>query len=176
MILTNVEVFAINDKTHQEVDAEGSTVQAKTVSLLVTSDQARKLMAASYKSTISLSLRRPDDDTGLVEDIAEPEPSIPMPSFQQMGPTFAAQPKLPEYRMEILEGGTSSEVHRYTFDDRESLPREFSSSGGGSTSTPPASDFPFPDEEQGTGSPAGGPVKTPAKAPAQASAREYPSL
>ncbi len=177
MILANVEVFAINDQTHQEVDAEGGTVQAKTVSLLVTSDQARKLMAASYKSTISLSLRRPDDDTGLDDDLVETEPtkSISMPDLRQMMPSMPVGPPKEEYTMDVLEGGNSGEVHRYTFDDRDSLPRELSPSGGGMNNTPPASDFPFPTEEQDTGSPVGGPVKTPANGPAQASARGVPS-
>ena len=167
MILTNIEVFAINDKTTVEVDTEAGTVQAKTVSLLVTSDQARKLMAHSYKSTISLSLRRPDDESG-VESIEEPiaryEPIQPMPSL----PAMPVEPQ-EQYFMEVLEGGSSGAVRRYAFDDRESLPREISSTGGEVSQGPPASDFPFPNEGSPTGTPpAAGPTQ---EAPAPASAR-----
>ncbi len=164
MILSNIEVFAINDKTTVEVDTEAGTIQAKTVSLLVTSDQARKLMAHSYKSTISLSLRRPDDESGLEappeETIARYEPIQPIPPV----PSF--QPVVPQeqYFMEVLEGGSSSAVRRYSFDDRDSLPREVSSTGGETSPAPPANDFPFPNE----GSPTGGPTQ---EGPAPASAR-----
>jgi pilus assembly protein CpaB len=161
MILTNIEVFAINDKTTVEVDTEQGKEQARTVSLLVTSDQARKLMGFSTRSTISLSLRRPDDESGpdadSLDTIVSREPVVQpqVPAFQ---PELAAAPR-DQYYMDILEGGSSSGVRRYAFSDRESLPHEVTSSDGEAVQVPAAGDFPFPHEGKTTESPAGGPPK-----------------
>ena len=42
--MTNIEVFAINDRIDRVVDGEGNSIDAKTVSLLVKPEQAKKLM------------------------------------------------------------------------------------------------------------------------------------
>jgi pilus assembly protein CpaB len=61
-ILSDVTVFAINDRISRDPDGEESAMMAKTVSLLVKPDQAEKLMLAEELGTIRLSLRRTDDD------------------------------------------------------------------------------------------------------------------
>ena len=60
-ILKNVRVFAVNDQTAQEIDQEGRTIVAKTVSVLVKQDQVAKLMLATELGTLRLALRRPNE-------------------------------------------------------------------------------------------------------------------
>lgn len=60
-ILTNCRVFAVNEQIHRETDAQGNSIQAKTVSLLVTPKQAEILVLASKLGSLSLSLRPPDE-------------------------------------------------------------------------------------------------------------------
>ncbi len=60
-ILKNVRVFAVNDQTDQEIDQEGRTIVAKTVSVLVKQDQVAKLMLATELGTLRLALRRPNE-------------------------------------------------------------------------------------------------------------------
>jgi pilus assembly protein CpaB len=161
-ILANIEVFAINDKVTREVDGEGSSMQAKTVSLLVTPSQATKLMAHSYHGRINLSLRRPDDDEDSVEEIADLEPVAPpvetgLPVFET---DFSPEPADSGFVMEVLEGGSAESVRRYTWDTDSELPRELTSvgsSGGEELADEASDDFPFPIDEEGEeGEPADG--------------------
>jgi pilus assembly protein CpaB len=62
-ILKNVRVFAVNDQTDQEVDQQGQSIAAKTVSLLVKQDQVAKLMLAMELGTLRLALRRPNEES-----------------------------------------------------------------------------------------------------------------
>ncbi len=59
--LQNVTVFAVNAKTEQSVDEEGKSIQAKTVSVLVTPTQAQKVALVSRLGSMHLTLRRPDE-------------------------------------------------------------------------------------------------------------------
>jgi Flp pilus assembly protein CpaB len=155
-VLSNIEVFAINDKVTREVDNEGGSMQAKTVSLLVTPDQANILMAHSYRGHINLSLRRPDDNLEIAEQVDDPEPVAPpldndlnsMPVFE---PDFGLQPEDSGFVMEVLEGGSSESVRRYTWDSDGQLPRELTAVGGGAESIEEEAtdDFPFPLGEEG---------------------------
>lgn len=61
-ILKNVRVFAVNDQTDQEVDQQGRSIAAKTISLLVKQEQVAKLMLAMELGTLRLALRRPNED------------------------------------------------------------------------------------------------------------------
>jgi len=61
-ILTNCRVFAVNEQIHRETDAQGNSIAAKTVSLLVTPKQVEVLVLASELGALSLSLRPPDED------------------------------------------------------------------------------------------------------------------
>lgn len=67
-ILKNVRVFAVNDQTAQEIDQEGRTIVAKTVSVLVKQDQVAKLMLATELGTLRLALRRPNETLDDTED------------------------------------------------------------------------------------------------------------
>jgi len=62
-ILQRVKVFAIDSVIDLErIDAENKAMQAKTISLLVTPDQAQKIMLATELGQVRLVLRSPDDD------------------------------------------------------------------------------------------------------------------
>jgi pilus assembly protein CpaB len=61
-ILSNVRVFAVNSETDQEVDEDGQTIVAKTVSVLVKQKQVAKLMLATELGTLRLALRHPNED------------------------------------------------------------------------------------------------------------------
>jgi len=67
-ILKNVRVFAVNDQTAQEIDQDGRTIVAKTVSVLVKQDQVAKLMLATELGTLRLALRRPNEMLDDTED------------------------------------------------------------------------------------------------------------
>ena len=62
-IMQNVRVFAVDDIYSTDELEEKSTMQAQTISLLLTPEQTEKLTIASELGTIRLSLRNPDDDT-----------------------------------------------------------------------------------------------------------------
>jgi len=71
-ILTNCRVFAVNEQIHRETDSQGNSIQAKTVSLLVTPKQVEILVLASRLGSLSLSLRSPDetgdDESGTTDE------------------------------------------------------------------------------------------------------------
>lgn len=62
-ILQDIKVFAVNDVLELEKDAgSGQSIAAKTISLLVTPQQAAKVMLASQLGMIQLVMRSPEDD------------------------------------------------------------------------------------------------------------------
>lgn len=61
-ILSDVTVFAIDDRISREPEDEESAMSARTVSLLVKPDQAEKLLLAEELGTIRLALRRTDEN------------------------------------------------------------------------------------------------------------------
>ena len=68
-ILENIEVFAINSQFTQSADIEeNSSIQAKTVSLQVTPDQANNLVYFAEQGRLRLTLRSPDEEGGQGED------------------------------------------------------------------------------------------------------------
>ncbi len=144
-ILENIEVFAINEKVTRELSADGTAIQAKTISLLVTPDQAKTLMPHSSRGIVMLTLRSQDDSE---EVAAAPRPTpVPEPVPEPALPIFATSPfEAPptgnEFVMEIMEGGASN-VRRFRWDDRESLPRELTNEDNNANAAPEM-EFPFP--------------------------------
>lgn len=61
--LEDVRVFAVNQTTSRDQDEEGNKINAKTISLLLKPAQVEEMLLASRLGQISLSLRRPDDQT-----------------------------------------------------------------------------------------------------------------
>ncbi len=138
-ILQDIEVFAVNDQIHRDTDSEGRKIEARTVSLLVTPDQAETLMLFTNTGLMSLSLRHPDE-----KEVASTEPKsanqgaasidalkalLPPFAASSSPPNATAEPPVvdntPEFTMEVIEGG-SGNVRSYNWDSRDSLPRELS--------------------------------------------------
>jgi len=68
-ILQDIKVFAVNDVV--EVGSQkdsGKTITAKTISLLVTPEDAEKVMLATQLGAVQLVMRGPDDDEHVVTD------------------------------------------------------------------------------------------------------------
>jgi pilus assembly protein CpaB len=62
-ILQDIKVFAVDSVVDLEKEKEpGKTIAAKTISLLVTPEQAVKVMLASQLGTVNLVMRSPEDD------------------------------------------------------------------------------------------------------------------
>ncbi len=62
-ILQDIKVFAVNDVIGLESEKDNSkSIAAKTISLLVTPEQAAKITLASQLGTIQLVMRSPEDD------------------------------------------------------------------------------------------------------------------
>jgi pilus assembly protein CpaB len=152
-ILTDVIVFAVNERIDRDVEGDGSVIQAKTVSLLVKPDQAEKLALAEELGHLTLSLRRADDDTDMesegasLEDLhtqeqvgfstdrnsSEPAPQDSLlgllDSMKTPSQAVVAAPAVPMTTMEIY---SPDGVSTYTWDDPNRLPRELSGSDVGS--------------------------------------------
>lgn len=61
-LLQNVEVLAVDRRLDKEEDGEAELTEPKSVTLLVTPDQAAKLDLGMNMGTLHLSLRNPEDD------------------------------------------------------------------------------------------------------------------
>ncbi len=72
-ILQDIKVFAVNDVVGMENDADpGKSIPAKTISLLVTPEQAAKVTLASQLGKIQLVMRGPGDDKQVPDAQATP--------------------------------------------------------------------------------------------------------
>lgn len=67
-ILRNITVFAVNDQISRDPEAQGTSIDAKTVSLLVLPKQSEILLLARQLGTIHLTLRKGDDDTQIATE------------------------------------------------------------------------------------------------------------
>lgn len=151
VILTNTEVFAIDDRITREVDTDGTggSTQAKTVSLLVTPEQGSKLMLFSQLGKLSLSLRRFDDDDVAVMDtsdivgfgrpLGEPEPTPPIEEEPEPSDEYADA----AYTMEVIEGGEGGD-RRYHWNDPNELPLELQAESGKGNKAEPTGRGPSP--------------------------------
>jgi pilus assembly protein CpaB len=88
-ILQNVPIYAVNEKIIRETSVDGKVVNARTVTLEVTPEQAQNVTLAMKMGDLSLSLRSPGDDesfdydgTGISQllgdpgDVVEPPPRV----------------------------------------------------------------------------------------------------
>ena len=73
-ILQDIKVFAVDDVVdlEHEKDSSGKSIAAKTISLLVTPNQAAKVMLATHMGTINLVMRSPEDDEQIANAQARP--------------------------------------------------------------------------------------------------------
>jgi pilus assembly protein CpaB len=63
-VLQDIKVFAVNDVVEMDKEKDGATrsITAKTISLLVTPEQAAKVMLAVQMGIVNLVMRSPEDD------------------------------------------------------------------------------------------------------------------
>jgi pilus assembly protein CpaB len=72
-ILQDIKVFAVDDVVDLEKEKENSKpIPAKTISLLVTPEQAAKLTLATHMGVINLVMRSPEDEEQVVNTQAKP--------------------------------------------------------------------------------------------------------
>ena len=162
IILQNIRVFAVDQAVQRSGDGGEERTVAKTVSLMLTPEQASKLSLAEQIGEISLTPRNPDDDEVAswsevnIDDLladgekntreqeqgvadSKPEPAKPSPLVA------ALPPGKPPFRMEIVE---AQDVREALFDAETGKPIR-------------------PEvEERGAGGPAVTPSPSPAAAPA----------
>lgn len=138
-VLENIEVFAVNEQIHRDLDSAGNSIQARTVSLLVTPEQSERLMYFSQIGVMSLQLRHPDEITqsqpkNKTEPAVVDEPAINLDMIKSLIPEptttvsvpaeiEALPPAEPLHRMQVIQGG-SGNVEEWTWDDVNTLPRE----------------------------------------------------
>ena len=70
IILQNIRVFAVDQEVQRSSDGAEARTVAKTVSLVVTPDQANRIATAENLGEISLIPRHPDDDK-IVDDLKQ---------------------------------------------------------------------------------------------------------
>ena len=159
-ILTDVTVFAVNEHINREVQGDGTTIQARTVSLLVKPEQVERLMLATELGKLQLSLRRADDDVpadsagasladlhvteGGRQEInvpaGEPQEDSLLGLLESMQNPAAPEPSVPVGPLRRMEIYSASGVATYTWDDPTKLPRELANDTGFSGPTPGAQD------------------------------------
>jgi pilus assembly protein CpaB len=129
IILQNVRVFAIDQTVQRSPDGGEEKSIAKTVSLMVTPEQASKLSLAEEIGEMSLIPRNPDDDTLAsweeikVEDLLgngdknsrEKEQGADQVAetadHGSLAGALAAVPPIPPFIMEIVEAQNVREMH-----------------------------------------------------------------
>lgn len=145
LVLSDIEVFAVNDQIQRIQDNQGgNSINARTVSLLVTPEQAEKLLQAVNVGRPNLALRSPNEKQEQSQEEPEQVAQLPPPppptapttpafnpadliksvlSAQSTVTNGPPKPKEPEFTMDIIEGGSGS-VQRFEWEDRESLPTQ----------------------------------------------------
>jgi len=83
-ILQDVKVFAVNDVLDLKKEKDGGrSIAAKTISLLVTPEQAATVMLATQMGTINLVMRSPEDDGQTPDVEAKPNELLGMATKSQ---------------------------------------------------------------------------------------------
>lgn len=173
VILQNIRVFAVDQTVQRSPDGGEERTIAKTVSLLLTPEQASKLTLAENLGQVSLIPRNPDDEESgelaeySTDDLlsdggknsrekeqAKDEEENPadkgslLSAIQQYIP-----PPKPPFVMEIVEANGIREV---SFDPETGKPiRDQSFTSGGSTSSAPSGPSMLPVQPVSTPSPGG---------------------
>jgi pilus assembly protein CpaB len=141
VILQNIRVFAVDQAVQRSPDGGEEKSIAKTVSLMLTPEQASKLSLAEQIGEISLIPRNPDDDAAAdateftVEDLLsgsdknsrekeqgegekKETPVEPVPNDSLLS-AINNTPKKEPFRMEVVE---AQEVHEVLFDAETGRP------------------------------------------------------
>jgi pilus assembly protein CpaB len=163
-VLTDVRIWAVNDKTERAKDKENETIQARTVSVLIKPDQVEMLMLAMELGKIKLSLRRPDDksktennDGTSVSELfsrpgtpgSEPVAEAPKPSFVDFlnkaktpaAPApqeVVAEPAVPSGPIKRMVVHTPDGIKLYQWNRENELPVVITMGEGGGPASAPA--------------------------------------
>ncbi len=140
VILQNIRVFAVDQTVQRSPEGGEERTIAKTISLMLTPEQASKLSLAERVGEISLIPRNPDDEEVsdwseyTIEDLLangdksnrekeqnrdEPEEEAPALTQSLADVIRAATPVKPPFRMEIVE---ASDVREMLFDPETGKP------------------------------------------------------
>lgn len=128
-ILTDVTVFAVDSKITRETTEDGTTLSAKTISVLVKPDQVERLTLAAELGRIRLSLRRSDEEGGSVTQGAGVDSLDETQSVRIATPTNPMMDVMTNdafagdgFVMQVI---TNQGVNKFTWgDDHTSLPSE----------------------------------------------------
>lgn len=181
-VLTDVRIFAVNDKTERAKEKENETIQARTVSVLVKPDQVEMLMLAMELGKIKLSLRSPSDKKDIklngatssellansgasgTDPVPVSVPEIPVNSAIDV----TKQPSQGDLAATIPQGPTKTmTVHtptgtmQYVWRDGNDLPEVITLGEGAGASTAPALPAPAPTTGAADGGKNSPPEKTP---------------
>lgn len=134
-ILKAVRVFAVNREMTRLPEYGDEPIEARTVSLLVTPDQAETFLMARELGTLQLALRGANDPTleetsgatvdrilgrGEAADDVGAKLSVPKPLRQEAPEAPVATAAEPVWEMTVL---SPLGVKRYTWDDESTLPK-----------------------------------------------------
>jgi pilus assembly protein CpaB len=116
-LLQNVEILAVDRKIYITGDNKAESSELRSVTLVVTPDQANKLDLAQNKGTLHLSLRNPKDDKtaesppALLADIRfHQEKPVPVPSPAQTVLPEPTQAPVIEMRIRTLRGRNTGTI------------------------------------------------------------------
>jgi len=115
-ILRNITVFAVNDQMARDPDSE-SSIDAKTVSVLVLPSQSEELLLAKQMGTIHLALRKPGDNATMATDGASPRDLLEDATKGSDGITQSTQKEPEDGLFDLLKGmqaGNSTTVDTST--------------------------------------------------------------
>jgi pilus assembly protein CpaB len=159
VILQNIRVFAVDQTVQRSRDGSEEHTIAKTISLLLTPEQATKMTLAEHLGEISLIPRNPDDEEAantmeFSSDDLLSDGGKSSRKEEQNGPKAAAEekkpsavssllaaiqehvpPPKPPFRMEIVE---AQDVREMLFDPSTGRPIRDDSAGNKSGSKPPS--------------------------------------
>jgi pilus assembly protein CpaB len=120
-LLQNLEILAVDQRIDAPVDNRVDPNQLRSVTLLVTPDQAARLGLAQNKGALHLSLRNPQDDRladtspARLSELEGYRDEVPMndvvesPKPQHPGDPEGAKPSLPRSFVAIYRGGQPME-------------------------------------------------------------------
>jgi pilus assembly protein CpaB len=107
-VLQNVEIWAVGPRTEAPADNKMDVKEVREFTLLVTPEQAGRLMQNQNKGMFHLALRNPDDKEVYVEP--PPKPAIAK-ELEKVATIITTPPPPPALRIRTIHGNYENEVH-----------------------------------------------------------------
>ena len=174
VILQNIRVFAVDQTVQRSPDGGEERTIAKTISLLLTPEQASKLTLAENLGLVSLTPRNPDDDssgdmveystddllsdggrnTREKEQVREEKPEPPKDNGGLLSAiqSYVPPPK-PPFEMTLILGADEPKNKYFDPDTGKLLPDQQQPTAGGPSMAPPGALPPIPPTSTSTGGP-----------------------